>query len=50
VAPAEPIFQAADSDLAPIFFEEPDPSPTQEEIEAEFARLAELRAILEGVS
>ena len=30
------MFQAADSDLAPMFFEEPDPSPTQEEIEAEF--------------
>ena len=49
-APAEPMFQASDSDLDPMFFEEPSPGPMQEEIDAEFARLAELRAILEGVS
>lgn len=48
--PAEPMFQASDSDLALMFFEEPAPSPTQEEIDAEFARLEELRMILEGVN
>jgi hypothetical protein len=40
------MFQACDADLAPMFFEEPAPGPTH----AEFARLAELRAILEGVN
>jgi hypothetical protein len=45
-----PRYVASDEDLSPIFFEEPTPSPTQEEIDAEFARLAELRAILEGVN
>jgi hypothetical protein len=50
VAPAEPMFQASDSDLAPMFFEEPTPGPTQEELDAELARLEELRMILEGVN
>ena len=47
VAPAEQMFQASDSDLDPMFFEEP---PTQEELGAERARVEELRAILEGVN
>jgi hypothetical protein len=47
---AEPMFQASDSDLAPMFFEGPAPAPTQEELETELARLVELRAILEGVN
>jgi hypothetical protein len=46
---AQPEFVAQDSDLDPLFFEQPAPTPTQEEIDAELARLAELRAILEGV-
>jgi hypothetical protein len=46
----EPMFQASDSDLAPMFFEEPTPGPTQERIDAERARVEELRAILEGVN
>jgi integrase len=48
--PTEPMFQASDSDLDPMFFEQPAPTPTQEELDAELARLAELRAILEGVN
>jgi hypothetical protein len=47
---AEPEFVAQDSDLDPLFFEQPAPAPTQEEIDAELARLAELRAILEGAN
>jgi len=31
-----------------MFFEQAAPAPTQEEIDAELARLAELRAISEG--
>jgi hypothetical protein len=49
-APAEPAYVGTDQDLAPMFFEEPTPGRTQEELQAERARLAELRAILEGVS
>jgi site-specific recombinase XerD len=49
-AHAEPMYVASDDDLDASFFEEPAPGPTQEEIDAELARLAELRAILEGVS
>jgi hypothetical protein len=45
-APASPAYVASDEDLAPAFFEEPSPSPTQEELNAELARLEELRAIL----
>jgi integrase len=41
---ASPRYVASDEDL------DPSPSPTQQEIDAEFARLAELRAILEGVN
>jgi integrase len=47
VAPAEEMFQASDSDLDPMFFEEP---PTQEELGAERAHVEELRAIMEGVN
>jgi hypothetical protein len=42
-------YVASDEDLAPAFFGEPAPSATLEELDAELARLAELRAILEGV-
>ena len=49
-APTSPAYIASDEDLSPIFFEEPAPSPTQEELDAELARLEELRAILEGVN
>jgi integrase len=48
--PTSPAYVATDEDLDPVFFEEPSPSPTQEEIDAEFARLAELRAIFERVN
>jgi integrase len=48
--PAQPEFVAQDSDLDPLFFEQPAPTPTQEELEAELARLEELRAILNGVN
>jgi hypothetical protein len=43
-------YVAIDQDLAPMFFEEPAPGPTQGELDAEGSRLTELRAILEGVS
>jgi hypothetical protein len=50
-APAEPYvepYRATNDDLDASFFEQPAPTKTQEEIEAELARLAE--AILEGVN
>jgi hypothetical protein len=43
---AEPDFVAQDSDLDPMFFEQPAPTPTQEEMDVELARLEELRVIL----
>jgi hypothetical protein len=49
-APAEPKFVATNEDLPVEMFETPASAPTQEEIDAELARLAELRAILEGVN
>ena len=45
-----PAYVASDEDLDPAFFEQPAPTPTQEELDAELARLEELRAILEGVN
>jgi hypothetical protein len=45
-APAVPKFVATDDDLAPMFFEEPTPALTQEELDAERARLEELREIM----
>jgi hypothetical protein len=44
--PTSPRYVASDEDLDPAFFEEPAPSPTQEELDAELARLEELRVIL----
>jgi integrase len=44
--PTSPAYVASDEDLDPAFFEQAAPGPTQEELEAELARLAELRAIL----
>jgi hypothetical protein len=48
--PADPKFVASDDDLDASFFEEPTPGPTQEELDAELARLEELRMILDGVN
>ena len=45
-APTSSAYIAGDEDLDPAFFEEPAPSPTQEELDAELACLEELRAIL----
>jgi hypothetical protein len=56
-APAEPYtepytctyvgsYQASDDDLDASFFEQPAPTPTQEELDAELAGLEELHAIL----
>jgi len=48
-APAATGYVASDEDLDPAFFGEPPPTATPEELDAELARLEELRAILEGV-
>jgi integrase len=45
-----PVYVASDEDLPVELFDTPAPGPTQEEIDAELARLAELRAIMEGVN
>lgn len=44
----QPVFVATDDDLDPAFFERLPASPTQAEVDAELARLTELREILEG--
>ena len=40
------MYVASDEDLDPVFFEDPTPGPTQEEMDVELARLEELRVIL----
>ncbi len=45
-APTSPAYVASDEDLDPAFFQEPAPSPTQEELNAELASLKELLVIL----